>query len=236
MISSYRQTSNIVRILAVALVTLVMGMPYLLAAQTDGRRTVDFGAVGVDFLVYHSFSYVNESSKPVILKTKNVPCECSKVTIKDSLVAPGDSTSIRLEFDTKNVFGPTAKSFTISTTDPSYPVLEYYYISNVGQWLLGVRPDPPSVFFLPAHQSKKVKLSNPRANKLGITYVDRADSLFTVKVVKQVIGKGESTELDVTVSPDLKKGTYFSSFRLRLDPSEGANPFILTIPVKIVRY
>ncbi len=233
---SYPRTWNVVPILAIALLSLTAGISNLSAAQTDGRRTVDFGAVGVDFLVYHSFTYVNESSKPVVLKTKNVPCECSKVTIKDSLVAPGDSTSIRLEFDTKNVFGPTTKAFTISTTDPSYPVLEYYYVSNVGQWLLGVRPDPPSVFFLPAHESKKVKLSNPRANKLGITYVDRADSLFTVKVSKQVIGKGETTELEVTVSPDLKKGTYFSSFRLRLDPSEGANPFILTIPVKIVRY
>lgn len=233
---SYRQTSNLTRILATLLVTLSAGISSLQAAQTDGRRTVDFGAVGVDFLVYHSFTYVNESSKPVVLKTKNVPCECSKVTIKDSLVAPGDSTSVRLEFDTKNVFGPTTKAFTISTTDPSYPVLEYYYISNVGQWLLGVRPDPPSVFFLPAHQSKKVKLSNPRANKLGITYVDRADSLFTVKVLKQVIEKGETTELEVSVSPDVRKGTYFSSFRLRIDPSEGANPFILTIPVKIVRY
>lgn len=233
---SYRLFPNVTPVLAVLLVALTAGVSNVRAAQTDGRRTVDFGAVGVDFLVYHSFTYVNESSKPVILKTKNVPCECSKVTIKDSLVAPGDSTSIRLEFDTKNVFGPTTKAFTISTTDPSFPVLEYYYISNVGQWLLGVRPDPPSVFFLPAHQSKKVRLPNPRANKLGITYVDRADSLFTVKVLKQVIAKGESADLEVTVSPDVKKGTYFSSFRLRLDPSEGGNPFILTIPVKIVRY
>ncbi|MBK7141246.1 MAG: DUF1573 domain-containing protein [bacterium] len=206
------------------------------AAQTDGRRTVDFGAVGVDFLVFHSFTYVNQSSKPVVLKTKNVPCECSKVTFGDTLVSPGDSTSIRLEFDTKNVFGPTAKAFTISTTDPSFPELEYYYISNVGQWLLGVKPEPASAFFLPAHKTKTLTLSNPRAGKLGITFIDQADSIYSVSVKKQVVSKGEKTEIEVAVSPNLSKGTYYSSFRLRIDPSEGANPFLLTIPVKIVRY
>lgn len=215
---------------------MVLGTSGAFAAQADGRRTVDFGAVGIDFLVFHNFIYVNPSAAPVVLRTKNVPCECSKVTIADSVVAPGDSTTIRLEFDTKNVFGPTTKMFTISTSDPAFPVLEYYYLSNVGQWLMGVKPEPPSVFFLPAHQSKRVTLSNPRAAKLGISFIDQADTLYSVKVLKNVIEKGEKTEIEINVAPNLRKGTYFSSFRLRLDPSEGANPFLLTIPIKIVRY
>jgi hypothetical protein len=219
-----------------SLVAIFLGLGSAFAAQADGKRTVDFGVVGVDFLVYHSFHYVNSSPQPVLLKTKNVPCECSKVRIADSLLAPGDSTTIRLEFDTKNVFGPTVKSFTISTTDPAFPVLEYYYMSNVGQWLLGVKPNPPSVFFLPAHSSKKVTIPNPRANNLGITFIDQADSNFTVSPLSQKIAKGGSAELEIKVAPKLAKGTYYSSFRIRIEPSEGANPFLLTIPVKIVRY
>lgn len=219
-----------------SLVVILIGLSDAFAAQADGKRTVDFGVVGVDFLVYHSFRYVNTSPQTVLLKTKNVPCECSKVKIADTLLAPGDSTDIRLEFDTKNVFGPTVKSFTLSTTDPAFPTLEYYYMSNVGQWLLGIKPNPPSVFFLPAHSSKRVTIANPRANSLGITLIDQADSNFTVKMIKGKVAKGESGELEIVVAPNLPKGTYYSSFRIRMEPSEGANPFLLTIPVKIVRY
>lgn len=217
----------------------VMGLSILssrVVAQADPARAVDFGVVGVDFRVYHTFIYKNTTPKPVVIKPKNVPCECSTVRIADSLVMPGDSTSVRLEYDTKNVFGPTAKLFTVSTTDPANPTLEYQYLSNVGQWLLGIRPEPPSAFFLPAHKSKKIVLANPRANKVQIALQDQADGFFEVRVLKGEVAKREFAELEVIPSSTLSKGTYYSSFRLRVAPSEGISPFYLSIPVKIVRY
>lgn len=207
-----------------------------ISAQSDPPQAVDFGVVGVDFRVYHTFTYKNSTTIPVVIKPKNIPCECSTVRIADSLVMPGNSTSVRLEYDTKNVFGPTAKLFTVSTTDPANPTLEYQYLSNVGQWLLGIRPEPPSAFFLPPHHSKRITIANPRANKLQIAVKDQADSYYDVKILKGDVAKGEFAELEVVPSPTLSKGTYHSSFRLRVTPSEGTSPFYLSIPVKIVRY
>ncbi|MCM2272396.1 MAG: DUF1573 domain-containing protein [candidate division Zixibacteria bacterium] len=205
-------------------------------AQIDPERAVDFGVVGVDFKVFHTFTYSNPTNKPVTIKPKNVPCECSTVRIEDSVVAPGGSTTVRLEYDTKNVFGRTAKEFTIATTDPANPVLEYYYASNVGQWILGIKPEPPSAFFLPAHKSKKIALANPRANSLRIALFDQADAYFEVRLLRGSASKGESAEIEIVPSSSLAKGTYYSSFRLLVTPSEGASPYYLSIPVKIVRY
>jgi len=196
----------------------------------------DFGHAGIDFKLFHTFTLRNEGQKDITLHSANVTCECTTVLITDTLLKPGETTAVRITLDTYSLYGPNSKKFSIQTSDPSIPKFEYPYSCRVGQWPQGLKPDPINLFFLPGHRAKKVSIPNPACDKVSVVYVDQADAVYTVAITKADARKGERAEVEVTPKENLGPGTYFSSFRLRLELPEGATPVLLNIPVKIVRY
>ncbi len=196
----------------------------------------DFGHAGIDFKLFHTIVLRNEGSKDITLRSPNVPCECTSVQIYDTLLQPGETTMVRISLDTYSLFGPSSKQFSIQTSDPAVPKFVYPYFCTVGQWPQGLRPDPINLFFLPGNSTKKVSIPNPVLEQMSVALVDQADPLYSIAVTKADARKGERAEVTVTPKEDLRAGTYFSSFRLRLDRPGGASPVLLNIPVKIVRY
>lgn len=205
------------------------------AAPPIAGNSVDFGHVGVDFKIYHEFTYVNKTPVPVKIRVDSVECTCSKVTIADTVVAPGDSSKIRLEFDTIYLFGETSKSFTIATTDPAAPIIKYDYYSHIGRWVGGIKPEPLSAFLLPGQSSKIVTIPNPTVDKLTFTVLDQADDYYSVKVKSGKVSKGEKAQVEVAITSPLSAGSYFSTFRLQATLPDQKS-VILSVPVKIVRY
>jgi len=196
----------------------------------------DFGYAGIDFKLFHTFTLRNDGQKDITLHSANVPCECTSVQIADTLLKPGETTTVRVTLDTYSLYGPSSKQFSIQTSDPGVPKFEYPYYCSVGQWPQGLKPDPINLFFLPGHKIKKVSVPNPTFDKMGVALVDQADTVYTVAIIKADARKGERAEIEVTPKETLRPGTYFSSFRLRLELPGGASPVLLNIPVKIVRY
>lgn len=224
-----------VKPLLAALAALCLMMSSGRAAGTVKAGQVDFGHIGSDFKVYHEFIYVNKTPTTVTLKTDDVPCECSKVTLTDSTVAPGDSARIRVEFDTIYLFGETIKTFTLATTDPSAPIIEYEYVSHIGRWLGGIKPEPLSAFLLPGQTTKTIFIPNLSVDKLTVSVLGQADDYYALKVKNSRISKGEKAQIELTLTKSLATGTYYSSFRVQAMLPDDV-PVILSVPVKIVRY
>ena len=226
---------------AIALTTaLSIGASDLLFAGTSALeasdRGFDFGHAGIDFKLFHTFTLRNNGQTDITLHSANVPCECTSVQISDTLLKPGEATNVRVTLDTYSLFGPSSKQFSIQTSDPATPSFVYPYFATVGQWPQGLKPDPMNLFFLPGHKAKKLSIPNPMFDKINVTLVDQADTVYTVTLLKPGARKGERLEVEVAPKENMRPGTYFSSFRLRLEPPGGANPVLLNIPVKIVRY
>ena len=203
---------------------------------SNRQPLIDFGSVGMDFKVYSRFFVVNTGTAPVRVKSINVPCSCSSVALADSLIRAGESTMVRLTFDTKNLYGKTIRSFTINTSDLHTPVVEYAYHSLVGQWPFGFKPDPNSLIFLPSVKEKRVSIPNNAFESVNVRFLDQADTSYTVAVQNEKIVKGGKADIVVSVHDRVKAGTYLSSFRVLIEPAGGAQPFVLTIPIRIVRY
>ena len=115
-------------------------------------RVYDFGEVGIDFDVFHTFTIVNHSDSAITIDSVKVTCDCSYVTFLDSLVAPGDSAKIHLKFNTKNYYGPVSKAILVYSNSAITPKLEMFYKAIVGQWYYGLQPKPSSLFFLPKNK------------------------------------------------------------------------------------
>lgn len=196
----------------------------------------DFGHVGIDFNLYHDFGYINHTDKPVKITDIEVSCDCSSVMPSDSLVNPGDTAIFSLMFNTRDYFGPTNKSFTVFTDDPTAPEVHYYYRSVVGQWLEGIRPSIISLFFLPGKESAKISIPNRQFDEIWLTEVNVYDTTVTAETITDSAKKGQMLEFEVRAHPGLVKGTYYSSLTFKVAKAGTDKPTTCSIPVKTVRY
>lgn len=201
-----------------------------------GETKYDFGNIGIDYTGYYNFPIYNPGATPVKIKGAGASCDCSRVSVRDTLIEPGDTVYVRLSYSTRNFRGPTMQTFTVETDNPRTPAITVQYSSVVGQWVEGVKPDPLSLFFLPGQKPKDITIANPMFSKMTATYLDQADTLYTVKVVNDKAGKGDDIKIEVAPHEGIAAGTYDSSFRVQVEVTNIEQPIILTIPVKIVRY
>ncbi len=220
-------------------VTLLCSIPAIAQIQLSYNEQVhNFGHVGIGFAVQHTFRIPNTGKTAVKLTKLEINCECTTGRIIDSLIAPGDTGRIVVNFDTKDYYGPTNKSFKVYTDNPESPMFELYYVSIVGQWYEGLKPVPFSLFFLPGAASKQFEIISAVHDYAEVDSIRIGDTLFTVKSIKPTANKNEKFLFEVSPNPNLGKGTFHGSFTvyIRLDRDEAAEPTILTTPVKIVRF
>lgn len=200
------------------------------------EQVFDFGHVGIDFKLFHTFYIANNGETPVTIKSAKASCDCSRVSFADSLIAPGDTAFLHLDFQTRDYYGPTTKSMEVTLDDPEHPAVQFFYLSTIGQWFGNLKPEPFSLFFLPGAGTKQVTLSNRAFDQISWELRDQSDNTFKVEFVDSKAARGEQLTLTVTPVVDLAAGTFLSSFTIHVTTAKDKKPVILTIPVKIVKY
>ena len=200
------------------------------------ERTFNFGHVGIDFKIYHNFFIYNVGLKSYKLDSINTNCDCSYATPSDSIINPDDTVTIKLEFNTKNYYGPIEKYITVYTDYHLMAAHIFGYKSIIGQWPAGVKPNPISLFFLPGHKIKKISIPNPVLDNIKLADILQFDSTFSIEIIKDEARRGKKIELSVQPNSNLSRGTYYTNFTVYIDAVPDKGQIILTIPIKIVRY
>jgi hypothetical protein len=228
------------RLLVIGAVALILAAGGAAASSGDrlefGETKYDFGFIGIDYTGYYNFMLYNPGTETIIIKSAGASCDCSRVSVEDTLIGPGDTAYVRLAYNTRNFRGPTMQTFTVATSSEQSPSVTVSYSSNVGQWMEGVKPNPLSLFFLPGQKPKNIIIANQKFSKMTATLLDQADSIYSVNLERAETKKGGQIEIEVAPHDGIATGTYNSSFRLQVAVTDIEQPIILTIPVKIVRY
>lgn len=88
--------------------------------------TYDFGKANGDDLVPCAFTYTNTGVAPLELSEVTPGCGCMKVLDWTKQLAPGQSGTIHVRYDSHHYTGPFAKSISVTCNDPAYtrPMLE----------------------------------------------------------------------------------------------------------------
>ncbi|MEK7775236.1 MAG: DUF1573 domain-containing protein [Candidatus Zixiibacteriota bacterium] len=224
----------LVAVLLLVSVSLVTGETFkpISVQQTSW----DFGSVGIDFTIYHRFPLANTTDKKVRILGIESDCDCTALHTRDTILNPGDTAWIDLEFLTRDFFGAVSKSFFVKTDLPGREQIEMIYSARVGQWMWGVKPTPISVFLLQGQTQKRVQISNIANDKTTIEGLRVYDSAFTVDIVQPSAGRGEQMILDIKAAPNLANGTHQSNVTFLIRASGAAEPVLVTLPVKIVRF
>jgi len=206
-------------------------------ANLKYNEVYDFGHIGIDFLVFHSFKIYNTGDQPVKITNVYSTCDCTSLTKTDSVIFPDDSVAFNIAFETTNYYGLTTKSIKVITDNPNIPEIEFFYNSIIGQWLSDIKPDPISLFFLPLHKSKKIVIPNLSKHNIELTKLEKSHDYFDVHILEKDASTGDKLEIEVIPKTNLKQGTYKSSLTLTIaTPGSASKKTTLTIPVKIVRY
>ncbi len=231
---SHRQVLPLLAAIMIVSTTAMAAEPK--RGLTLSEQVYDFGHVGIEFKLSHTFRLINNGERPIRILKLEVSCNCSMVGLLDSLIKPGDSVFLPLKYDTKDLFGPTAKSFQVSTDDPDQPELQFFYKSIVGQWYDGLKPNPMSLFFLPGQKPRIVTIPNRSFDEISLSIKEQSDTTFDIAVLKEDARKNQALKLEVRPKANLNRGTYLSSFTIRVSTGQDRKPVFLTVPVKTVIY
>jgi len=193
----------------------------------------DFGSVPSDFRLIHYYKIKNTGNDILHVTRLNANCDCTSALIKDSLLAPGDSSDIRMVFHTRDYYGTTNRKLTIISNDPDKPAFDLDYSANIDFFHKLHTSDPKYLTFLQGQNMKAVKLINQSEDDIDYILEKEPDSIFTVDKTSGNIEAGEFEMVNVTIKDNLRKGTFYSNFTVTYNTEPKLR---LSIPVKVVRY
>ena len=233
--------TKMLKVFEVAVIWAMCAMLMPLTGTTQepyelSERLFDFGYVGIDYKIYHTFNLKNTRRKPITIDSLKINCDCTTVNYDKKVIGPGESVDFRLTFDTKDFYGPVDRKFQVFIGLPEPKTVQFFYLAHVGQWMNGLKPEPFSIFMLPTQKERSIIINNKAFDEFNIDIERQYDSSFTVEIKKEKVKKGGQVEVVVKPSSILEKGTYLSNFTLKVtNPEEGETSY-LTIPVKIARF
>jgi len=93
--------------------------------------TWDFGQVKEGQVLKHAFILKNESAKTLKIKDVNSSCGCTVSEAKKMVLAPQESTTIEVKFDSKGYSGITKQYIYVHTDDLDNPLIRFIIIAQV---------------------------------------------------------------------------------------------------------
>ena len=86
----------------------------------DISKPFDFGELKEGQVVEHTYTFKNAGEFPLIINNVGVSCGCTASEWPREPVAPGDTSSVKIKFNTKGKAGPQSKTITVfANTSPA---------------------------------------------------------------------------------------------------------------------
>jgi hypothetical protein len=209
-----------------------------LFAESGGRVQVennfwDFGSVPADFKLIHFFKIGNIGADNLRLRKIISNCDCTSAHVLDTLILPGENTSLKITYNTRDFYGKNVKYVAVETSDSLSPIIEFEYSANIEFFHKLHTVEPKYLTFLKDQERREIALVNRSDKPVDFIIEQEPDELFTLDKNSGTIPPNENNPLVINVRNGLPKGTYYSNFAVTYSTEP---PLRLSVPVKIVRY
>jgi hypothetical protein len=87
----------------------------------------DFGNIKKNQIVKHEFEIKNNLSRILKINDVTTSCGCTASEARKKVLAPGESTAITVEFNSKGYKGATSQFVYVTTDDPQNPVYKFTF-------------------------------------------------------------------------------------------------------------
>lgn len=78
------------------------------------QAEADLGKVTEGDTLVHRFAFRNTGNAPLVIQSANASCGCTVPTVPLQPIAPGDTSSILVRFNSKNKVGANTKTVTVT--------------------------------------------------------------------------------------------------------------------------
>ena len=179
----------------------------------------DFGEVWYGTPLSGEVKLTNVGDEPLVIERIQKSCGCTAATPKNRNLAPGESTSMTVGYDStqgRETVRQTVRIVTNDTANPQSTVLVQGTVKNVFEFEPGVQP---AINFgsltadAATSQTLKIKTTYPEKVKLELA----RDSYPNLEVDLKTVKPGELYELTATTVPPLNDQRFFRNIVLKTD-------------------
>ncbi len=182
------------------------------------ERSVELGDLSEDTPIHHSFNIRNDGTKLLEIKRVETSCGCTTTRLVDSLLAPGQSSDLEVNFNPVNEEGEAIKIIVLFTNDPAEPRIDLRLHANIIPTLVA---DPKLVDFGMVRKGDTptitVRLTGPRGANLHINRVTGGEGIINWTSAPVRSDTGSVMEWTVHLNPDLSIGKFARRIVLNLD-------------------
>jgi uncharacterized cupredoxin-like copper-binding protein len=93
----------------------------------------DFGKVNEGEILTYNFTFENKGKQPLIIKDITTSCGCTAAVVSSKNLEPGQSGSVKVDFDTKNRQGKTTRTVTLISNDNTDPYKVIKIIADISK-------------------------------------------------------------------------------------------------------
>jgi hypothetical protein len=194
-------------------------LPMVAAAQVIEvtPQVHDFGRMKQQESKTVVLSVKNQGAGRLVIEKVEPDCGCTvaEMTVKE--LAPGESTDLTIEFNSKKFAGKVVKNVQIFSNDPRNPVVDVMFTADVHAPLL-IDPVSQKLGFEIALQGKTeqkfVTFTATEIPELKISVAGTRKDVFDVKVVNGFSGDPRKAALQVTLPKDMPVGKHRDNVRV----------------------
>ncbi len=188
----------------------------------------DFGTMERDTHRSHAFEFRNDGEAPLTLIQRGTTCKCTLSDIEHSKLAPGQSTTVKLEWTAIANEGQFRQSATIETNDPRR---QFVTLTVSGKVTYSHRVSPTELVFttLSAREPtsaellvysfhpNELKIEHSLMDSVTAAYFDVSTAPMSDEQVAHEEGAKTGKIVKLTIKPGLPLGELRQNLRLRLD-------------------
>lgn len=82
------------------------------------NTTFEFGTIKQGEVANHEFKFKNEGKSDLVIRKTKASCGCTAVNPPNTVIKPGESSSIKVSFNSAGKSGQQNKTITVTTNDP----------------------------------------------------------------------------------------------------------------------
>ncbi len=210
------------RIVIVSLVTAVLGLILVGTAGAQiihlDHNSVDFGDMNQHESRDFQVIMTNKGGGVLVISEVTADCGCTVPTLSKMQLAPGESTPIDINFNSKQFHGPITKVVNIESNDPNSLSTTFIIQANVFSPLL-IEPETQRMGFsqtpIGTSVTKQVLFTATVAPELEIQAKKSRKGLFQISTINNYEGNPQVSALVITVPEDLPAGRQRDNVRVK---------------------
>lgn len=174
----------IIRVLFLLLVAVTVSNAQFLGPRISTQQTEhDFGEITSGEKVTHYFVLSNTGDDNLVIKSVHASCGCTAAKPEKDRLSPGETTKLKVEFNSTGRKGHQVKTITVETNDTQKPQLTLKITGDVVQ-ADGRQP----VIYFPETQHDFGKLKEGKVAEYTFNIVNKGNSVLEIKDVRTSCG------------------------------------------------